>query len=415
MKKYWLYIEPYTQIFVKDNVAVIYNSLSRKGWKLIILSKKVKKIINQLIDLKNMYCIELGDSDLSDNPLSEFISKLRESFSGELIEKAVSNNKPAILVPEMRIQEDVKTIHDVDKFRSSGNGILKYLSEISFYIIGNNSRNSLLNLEVYKQFDYLFNHGENFQLPFSSLSSVLNQVQMGSIGRINVLGGNIFHYKEMTKFTERLKHINAAKYYFVYYMDIPDDNRSYRIFLENRFFLKILIDFPIRSSDFEKKILQIKETPINIEWLFAVTSELEYTEVELIIDKYYLSNVEIVPVYTGNNLNFFINNVFLSEDEVLKSNLSRQEIFMNQAINTFNFGKLTYLPNGEVYANVNCSCLGTIDDSVKEIIYNEICRKTAWFKIRDQEPCSKCVYQFLCPSPSNYEFAIGKPNLCKVN
>lgn len=39
---------------------------------------------------------------------------------------------------------------------------------------------------------------------------------------------------------------------------------------------------------------------------------------------------------------------------------------------------------------------------------------TAWRRIREEEPCNLCLYQYLCPSPSNYEAVIGKTNLCHV-
>lgn len=38
----------------------------------------------------------------------------------------------------------------------------------------------------------------------------------------------------------------------------------------------------------------------------------------------------------------------------------------------------------------------------------------SWFNIRNQPPCNSCIYQWLCPPPSNYEIAIGRPNLCHV-
>lgn len=59
----------------------------------------------------------------------------------------------------------------------------------------------------------------------------------------------------------------------------------------------------------------------------------------------------------------------------------------------------------------------------KELIYNTpqeigllngIIGLGAYFLKRVQNPCNACIYQWLCPSPSNYELAIGKPNLCHV-
>ena len=49
-----------------------------------------------------------------------------------------------------------------------------------------------------------------------------------------------------------------------------------------------------------------------------------------------------------------------------------------------------------------------------EIISKEIAEGQSWLRIRNQFPCNACNYQWLCPSPSDYETAIGRPNLCHV-
>ena len=73
------------------------------------------------------------------------------------------------------------------------------------------------------------------------------------------------------------------------------------------------------------------------------------------------------------------------------------------------------MPNGDVYANLNHPLLGNIYvDSILEIVHREIDKGLSWFRIRNQGPCNGCVYQWLCPSPSNYEMEIGKSNLCHV-
>jgi pseudo-rSAM protein len=67
-----------------------------------------------------------------------------------------------------------------------------------------------------------------------------------------------------------------------------------------------------------------------------------------------------------------------------------------------------------VYADVNQTPLGTIDDTVYSIVYKEFTDGKSWFKVRNLTPCKDCIFQWLCPSPSNYEIAIGRPNLCHV-
>lgn len=70
------------------------------------------------------------------------------------------------------------------------------------------------------------------------------------------------------------------------------------------------------------------------------------------------------------------------------------------------------LPDGRVYSNVNHPSLGTIKNLPIDIVYKEFTKGQSWFNVRKQKPCSDCIYQWLCPSPSNIELAIGKPNLC---
>ena len=83
-------------------------------------------------------------------------------------------------------------------------------------------------------------------------------------------------------------------------------------------------------------------------------------------------------------------------------------------MNIENFGKLFIMPARNVYANVNSSSLGTIDDSPYSIVYKEFTKGHSWLKVRDQSPCSDCIYQWLCPTPSNYETVISRTNLCHV-
>ena len=73
------------------------------------------------------------------------------------------------------------------------------------------------------------------------------------------------------------------------------------------------------------------------------------------------------------------------------------------------------MSNGDAYAHVNYQLLGNIyTHSIHEIVYNEIEKGKSWLRIRNQFPCDNCVYQWICPSPSNYEIAIGRSNLCHV-
>lgn len=95
--------------------------------------------------------------------------------------------------------------------------------------------------------------------------------------------------------------------------------------------------------------------------------------------------------------------------------LNDLKIISNMNINSNFFGELYFLPDNKIYTNPNSKELGSIGDNWKLLLQERLLNDPIWFNIRNQKPCNKCLYQFLCPSPSNYELVIGKPNLCHIN
>lgn len=90
-------------------------------------------------------------------------------------------------------------------------------------------------------------------------------------------------------------------------------------------------------------------------------------------------------------------------------------IVEHQQLNTNDFGKIRIATNGYIYANPNYQPIGKWDDDYKKLIYNELRHGNSWRRTRDKQAiCKECIYKYLCPSPSNYEIAIQKPNLCNL-
>lgn len=116
---------------------------------------------------------------------------------------------------------------------------------------------------------------------------------------------------------------------------------------------------------------------------------------------------EIIPLYDGANLDFFRENVFPSKEEILRSRLSKRQVFIHQVMNAGYFGHLTLLPDGNVYADCSAAPLGSMDDSITKTIVHEIEGTQAWRYIRDSEKCRECLYRYLCPSPRFYERMMG--------
>ncbi len=60
---------------------------------------------------------------------------------------------------------------------------------------------------------------------------------------------------------------------------------------------------------------------------------------------------------------------------------SKRDIFARQSLNINNFGKLTVLPSGYVYANVNNSPIGRINEYPIDLIYKELTKGELWLII----------------------------------
>ena len=157
-----------------------------------------------------------------------------------------------------------------------------------------------------------------------------------------------------------------------------------------------------------KTLLDASEWSTGLQFSLIVTSIQTYENAIEVVEAYSLEHTELIPAFTGDNRSFFEENLYMDVEELAEIALSKRDIFIRQTLNIADFGKLYIEPDGKVYANLN----GMIDDFPHDLVYRELTEGNAWLHIRNEEPCCECVYQWLCPSPSNYERVIGKPNLC---
>jgi uncharacterized protein len=195
-------------------------------------------------------------------------------------------------------------------------------------------------------------------------------------------------------------------------LNLPEEVPS--IFKSKKIHKEILITFPLQRNETEDVIRKYQQIQ-NVKFHFFIEDEVQYRAVNEFIDRFDLENINIVPIYTGKNDSFFTDNIFLEKEDIFSSIIDLRQIFRNQKLNSNDFGFLTVLPNGDVKANINREKLGNVyENPILELLYKELIENTAWRKIRNQGVCKSCLYQFLCPSPSNYEIVIGKPNLCHI-
>lgn len=184
---------------------------------------------------------------------------------------------------------------------------------------------------------------------------------------------------------------------------------------ENNFSYKISIRFPMDMQQWNQSRQILLDQTLPIEYIFEVSSIEDCQQAEQLIEQFQIEKYHLNPIFTGDNIRFFEENVFLSKEDIFSTPMTIKDFFSRQAINLYDFGKINILPNGDTYANLNHPMLGNIyTDSIYEIVSKEVEEGKSWFRIRNQAPCNSCIYQWLCPPPSDYEIQIGRPNLCHV-
>lgn len=402
------YLEPYTFVWYIKEKGIIYNSLTHKGFEFQnygLISKKV----SEFTDLNNMYCIEISENELLDHNLKRFILKVQTINAGGLIKISNTNRKPIIIPPKIKLMNNFE---DAEKSSNLGKEIKTYIHEISIYINGECNLNCSFCDKYYKQF--LCCTKSKSELSTEAIFDFYKAVQNRSLNTINILGANIFNYSNIQTFINKLDNLNAIKVYYCHYQNLLSNHLILNKLNKNKNRLKILINFPLAENFYDNIYLLVIDQ-IDTEWQFVISSNEEYVQAKRIIEKFKFDKYEFISFYTGKNYSFFQKNVFLTKRDILFSRINKRQVFAQEIINTFDFGKLILFSNEDVYANINMAPIGNIRSKINEIVFNELNSGSSWRRTRKNiEPCNNCVFMLLCPSPSNYELAIGKSNLCKI-
>jgi pseudo-rSAM protein len=405
-EKYWLQLFPETFLWSKNGQSLVYNAKEKISFQ-IDNTGPVKKITDQLQNLQNLYCAELSNSELTDYGVEHFINKIHETSSGKITEVKADQSQPVTLVPILNLQSDVERIRK--EFPSSvGEHIMDYLHSVNLFL---NGSISCLSPDLYHQ---AVLKKQASQPDFIKIENLLNNIEKSALGQIVIIAEKMSNFPDFDLLINRLDQMHIKKFFQINWK-LFDDNLQLLDFIKtNQYFLIISVDNSFSAGKIRAIASSVENDKKQVQWKFFITSEQEYEQAAAIIEELKLENTEIVPVYTGCNIRFFEDYIYLSEEDLQHPGLNRREVFAHQALNTNDFGKLIVMPDGKIFANLYHPPLGTIGDDIRELVYKEMDKGTSWRRIRDMKPCCDCVYQWLCPSPGNYELAIGKPNLCHL-
>jgi len=410
MKEYWFYLETYVFLWSDYREILIYNTLSGNGY-LYHNHPELRPVISGLEDKSNLYCITINENDLKVPAIKDFIHSIQENFCGDLLDKSVHTQKPLVVIPKLNVNEEVYTgVKTIKRDVTAGIHAEKNLLELTVYLTGMCKLDCKDCRHTCRQIPWCFKNDRVLQKEI--LFNTLKQTVHTSLTDVKFMGGDVFSYPFWDELMDELKKY-AFKKSFCADIRLPSSNpKQLEIFEETGFFLEILIDV----SDSREQIIH-REIPINpkYSYLFKIKSVEEYEIVQSILDRYPIES-KIIPYYDGTNLSFFKDHIFQTLDEIINTPWRKNEIFAHIVVNTHDFGKFTLLSDGKIYANVNFEPIGNAEsDDIKALVNQELKHGKSWLLNRNKiDPCKNCLYKYLCPSPSNYEIAIGRPNLCHV-
>lgn len=406
MKKYWLCVNQDTFIWKKRESLLFFDTVTGEKVKLECSTLWNEKY-EDLMKPESLYTTVVDDLDLIDPSFAQGIEILQKRTIIKLIEQDGINLKPVSFLPILGLQRSREKFIKERRMLEFENSYA-YLQGIILYLNGNIAYSN----DIYEQQPYFLNGIEEFD--FYLLDKFFKEIRLSATSEIKICGTNIFQYQNLNLLLDLLDQMHMKKELYVSCYQLKQYLDLAIIASHEQFCWKIVVD---KSHCFMKDIAVFaKNKALNVEWLFYVADLNDCQYVESIIEKEELMNYQIKPIYTGGNSDFFEQYIYLLEDDINSIKLNKRQVFAHQAINTNDFGILNVFPNGDVYANVNMPLLGNLkNNSVQELIIKEILSGESWLRIRNGEPCSNCLYQWICQSPSNYELVIGKSNLCHIS
>lgn len=216
MEKYWLIIDSYTFIWKNESYVLVYNSLSGNGYE-SPLSPLLNDVVEQLLDINNLYTVQISVKDLQDKELGNFVSLLREKFCGDIVQQAISVSKPISIVPQLSINEEVgRDFGSMDNFESFGNNVVRNLLEVTLYLNGKPTEKG-----VYKQIPW-FLEGTEY-LSENILKQIFEQMSKTRVSDFTIISHNIFQYPHFGLLTSFLSQHSLKVSFYTYYKSIVEE------------------------------------------------------------------------------------------------------------------------------------------------------------------------------------------------
>ncbi len=418
---YWLYLHPYVYLSVKNEQAILYNTLNKKLLEYESRSP-VYSLLKRLDLDANLYVIRINGAEFK-NEIDKFVRILKEEFFGNIVDTALSKKKPVQFKPILNLQRTLASV-TIDGEKSDAlfrDETPDYLNEVTLYLNNNCLQSCSLCSDrgAFKQFPCCHKkNGGNKQLAVDDVKMLLTQVSSSKLHKLNISGGNLFAHPGLLDLVKLLNPIPVLKDYYFHYLNIEDNEAFFKSLKAGNNIVTITIHFPAESTIPAEKVKHLEQARLGKppHFQLVVQKEEDFETGEAFVSKFGIENFRFVPYYNGKNLDFFKKHIFIDRESILQGKPEMNEILARTVLNTAAFKKMTVLSDRSVYADLNHPKIGKLGEShIMDMIYNELNKGKSWTRVRKHvSPCKSCAFHALCPPISNYEYAIGKYNLCNI-
>lgn len=405
MSKSWFYLENYIYVnTVAPNKVLLYNTLNHK--LLTYENEKIFHLVKAQKDVENngLVKVDLDELHNSDFELYNFIIQTREHFMSDCLPISDNRKKPVLFQSEPMVLKEGHVYYNFSE------EIIHNITELTFYINNSCICHCKHCGEYQKQVSCCYKSNSSEELGLESIITCLGSLKEASLVQVNIMGGNILAYKRLSELVEILNEYSFRKVYKINAKQLVTLQELDFIWKSPKNMLEIICTDVMDLDKLKPTNVKLDSSQIRINVLIQSNEDLAGTE--RFIQTYPNDNIVLTPFYNGQNEAFFLENVFVSEDELI--NVSFKSIKRNSILNNNFFGTLICLPNGDIHSNLNEENLGNIQkDSFAYLVHKELSERNCWMKVRRKvEPCNGCLFASMCSPLSNYERAIGRNNLC---
>ena len=399
---YWFYLSPKVYVASKENIFLYH---TESGARLEVTERHLKDLLQAVYEPKNLGVVEFPQELWKQEGAHALIEQMLSLHMAGLIPIDREQGKPINFLPILNLQKDVDKAVSIGELSLVVDDLLSYLSRLTLCLGGGRLCPSYLSRVWREQ--------EAHWMAPSLLYSLLEQARHSRLKQVRLYADSLFLHPQMKEILGLLESYEydyqlwmSAKHYLQHQEPIKTCLRS----MKRSCHLSLLA-----SATELEDLARMSEVDAQLtSWHFLIEDEAQYAHVEQFTERWGIVQSELVPIYTGDNLPFFEEYIYLSEDDIFSVPIEMRRIFCNQKMNSNDFGALTVLPTGECRVSLNTPTLGNLlQSSLLEILYKELTTNTAWRKTRDSGKCQRCFLQYLCPPPSSYEQVIGREDLCR--